>query len=64
MGLVAQGLPKLKDVLAEIGLFDKGVGPQGFHQVVLQDDPFTALHKHQKCLKSLGREGDGFLIAH
>ncbi len=59
---IAQSLSQQKDVLAEIGLFDEGVGPQSLHQVILQDDPLAVLYEHQKCFKSLRRKGDGFLI--
>ena len=64
VGLIAQGFPKLKDVLAEIGLLNKGVRPQDLHQVVLQNDPFAVLHEHQKRFEGLRRQGNRFLIAH
>ncbi|MFY9732326.1 MAG: hypothetical protein WAK24_17085 [Candidatus Acidiferrales bacterium] len=61
---IAQSLSQQKDVLAEIGLFDEGVGPQGLHQIVLQDDVFTVLYEDQESFKCLWRERDGFLITH
>ena len=59
LGALAQRLPQHEDDAAQVGLFDEGVGPNLFHQVVLGNNLLAVTDQDQKYLKRLRRKWDG-----
>jgi hypothetical protein len=47
-----------EDIAAEVGLLNKRVRPDGFHEVVFGDDLLIFSDEYEKDLKCLGRNGD------
>ncbi len=60
---LAERLAQEEDVPAQVGFFDERIWPDCFQQVVFGDDLLVVTDENQQDLKSLGRDGDGFVFA-
>lgn len=63
VGSVSECFSQNEDVLAEVGLLDEGIRPDGLHQLLLGDDFSAAPQKYQQRFKCPGRDGYGLALA-
>src|SRR5215471_17649639 len=60
---LAQCLSQEEDVAAQVGLFDKGIGPDRSQEFVFRDDLLLVANEDKKNLECLRRERDSFALA-
>jgi hypothetical protein len=60
---LAQCLSQQEDVPAQVGLFDKRIGPDRFQEFVFRDDLPPVANEDKKNLECLRRERDSFALA-
>jgi hypothetical protein len=59
----AQSFTQQENVAAQVGLFHKRVGPDGFHQVVFAYNLRPVTKQYQQDLESFRRERDRLTVA-
>jgi hypothetical protein len=54
--MTGERLPKKEDVLGQVALFDKGLGPERTQQLVFADNPVGVIHEVKKQIERLAIE--------
>jgi hypothetical protein len=55
--------PQDKNILREIGFFDEGVGPDGLHQLIFEDDLLAVTNENQQGVEGLQLQRNRLVIA-
>ena len=60
IGALAERLPNRKDVIGEVRLLDRRVGPDRLHQLLFREQAPGIRRQHHEQIERLRREGTGW----